>query len=92
VNGFQPSMKLQSKQIEGEQEHRISDEAKTPRMPVHQPGRPKRSLRAWPSGQHESQRPLLGQCRHGTRLRHPQARMHLTRALQEPRAGANRHL
>lgn len=30
VNGFQPSMKLQSKHIEGEHEHRIYDEAKTP--------------------------------------------------------------
>jgi hypothetical protein len=30
VNGFQPSMKLQSKHLEGEHEHRIYDEAKTP--------------------------------------------------------------
>jgi site-specific recombinase XerD len=30
VNCFQPSMKLQSKSIEGEHEHRIYDEAKTP--------------------------------------------------------------
>jgi hypothetical protein len=30
VNYFQPSMKLQSKGIEGKQEHRIYDEAKTP--------------------------------------------------------------
>jgi hypothetical protein len=30
VNCFQPSMKLQSKHLEGEHEHRIYDEAKTP--------------------------------------------------------------
>jgi hypothetical protein len=30
ANCFQPSMKLQSKDIEGEHEHRIYDEAKTP--------------------------------------------------------------
>lgn len=30
VNAFQPSMKLQSKQVEGERERRIYDEAKTP--------------------------------------------------------------
>ncbi len=30
VNAFQPSMKLQSKSIKGEREHRIYDEAKTP--------------------------------------------------------------
>jgi hypothetical protein len=48
VNCFQPSMKLQPKQIEGEHEHRIYDEVKTPLQRVLLSGiLPERKQQEW---------------------------------------------